>query len=144
MLLGIEYLLVRVGVLWQRLLDIGLAAARFVWEILIWYWTAVTPDWAPLVDHTLALWNDMGVLITRTVLWLADLLAGGTIYDVVGMALVWGLGVWLISIWAGFVVRRTGRPLLGVLPGGILLSFVLSYTVRAPTYCCRCSAGPWF
>ncbi len=131
-LFGVEYLLVRVGVLWQRLLDIGLAAARFVWEFLIWYWTAVTPDWTPLVDNTLELWNDMGVLITRTVRWLSDLLAGGTIYDVVGMALVWGLAVWLVSLWAGYVVRRTRRPLLGVLPGGIVLSFVLSYTGKSP------------
>ncbi len=131
-LFGVEYLLVRVGVLWQRLLDIGLAAARFVWEFLVWYWTAVTPDWTPLVDHTLGLWHDMGVLIMRTVRWLSDLLAGGTIYDVVGMALVWGLAVWLMSLWAGFVVRRTGRPLLGVLPGGIVLSFVLSYTGKSP------------
>lgn len=129
---GVEVLLIRVAALWQRLFDIGLAAAQFVWEVLIWYWAAVTPDWTPFADTVLALWRDMSVLITRTVRWLSDLLAGGTIYDVVGMALVWGLAVWLISFWAGFVVRRTRRPLLGVLPGGIVLSFVLSYTGKNP------------
>lgn len=131
-LFGVEYLLVRVGALGRNLIAILIAAARFVWEVLAWYWTALTPDWTPLVDLYVELWADMGVLLVRTSDWLAGLVAGRGGYDVVGMALVWGLGLWLCSVWAGFVVRRFRRPLVGVLPGSVVLTFVLSYTGANP------------
>ncbi len=48
-----------------------------------------------------------------------------------------------MSLWAGYVVRRTRRPLLGVLPGGIVLSFVLSYTEKSPYILLPLIVGPW-
>jgi transglutaminase-like putative cysteine protease len=131
-LFGFEYLLVRVGDLGSSLITIVIAGARLVWEILAWYWTALTPDWVPLYDAYSQLWVDMGVLLDRTYRWLSGLLSGRGGYDVVGMALVWGLGVWLLGAWAGFVVRRYRRALLGVIPAGVLLGFVLSYTGSNP------------
>jgi transglutaminase-like putative cysteine protease len=80
----------------------------------------------------LALWRDMGTLLSRTYGWLVGLLSGGGAFDLVGTALVWGLIVWLCNLWMGWWVRRRHNPLVGVLPGGLLLSFVLSYTGSNP------------
>ncbi|MCU0520540.1 MAG: transglutaminase domain-containing protein, partial [Anaerolineae bacterium] len=129
---GLEYLLLRVGSLGRSLVAIVEAGSRLLWEVLTWYWTALTPDWMPLVTLYAELWGDLGVVLTRTYRWVAGLLGGSDRYDVVGMTLVWGLGVWLFSAWAAFAVRRYRKPLLAVLPGGLLLSFVLSYTGTNP------------
>ncbi len=131
-LFGIDYLLVRVGGLGSSLVAIVQAAVRLARQLVDWYFTEQPPDWAPLPTLYINLWTDMGTLLTRTFNWLSGLVAKTGARDIVGSALVWGLGVWLLNIWAGFIVRRHHRPLLGMLPGGLLLSFVLSYTGTNP------------
>jgi hypothetical protein len=132
LLLGMEYLLVRIGRLNPSLRAIVDGAVRVMGDLLRWYWTAQVPEWGAFWTPLLGLWRDMGTLIGRTAGWLATLLAGGTAFDVIGAALIWGLIVWVYSVWAGWVVRRNHQPILGVLPGSVLLSFVISYTGSSP------------
>jgi transglutaminase-like putative cysteine protease len=129
---GVEYLLVRVGQLEARLWEIVRVTLRVLVELVEWYFTEVPPEWPPLSAMYLALWNDMGTLLARTFNWISNLLTRTPTPDVVGPAMVWGFVVWVISAWAGYVVRRYHRPLLAVVPGGLLLSFVLSYTGSSP------------
>jgi transglutaminase-like putative cysteine protease len=132
LVLGLEYLLVRVGRLSGGLVAVVEGAVQVAGQMIRWYWTAEVPNWADVGAPLFALWTAMGTVIGRTTGWLSTLLAGGTAYDVVGAALIWGFVVWLYSVWAGWVVRREHRPLLGVLPGSLMLSFVLSYTSSSP------------
>jgi len=129
---GVEYLLVRVGRLGSSLLSVASVILRFLWELAIWYWTEQPPAWEPIRVGYLELWGDMVTLLVRTGNWLGEVFSGGNTFDVVGSAIVWGLSIWLYSAWAGWSVRRHHRPLLGVLPGSLLLSFVLSYTGSNP------------
>ncbi len=129
---GVEYLLVRVGRLGSSLLSVAGVILRFLWELGIWYWTEQPPVWEPIRVGYLELWGDMATLLVRTGKWLGEVLSGGNAFDIVGSAIVWGLIIWLYSAWAGWTVRRHHRPLLGVLPGSLLLSFVLSYTGSNP------------
>ncbi len=132
LVLGVEFLLIRVGGLEQEALEAVEAVGRVIWQLVQWYWTEQAPDWVIVPTHFLALWRNMGTLLSRTFTWLYGLVAGRGGWDVIGSALVWGLGVWLYSAWSGWVVRRHHHPLLGVVPGGVLLSFVLSYTGANP------------
>ena len=129
---GIEYLLVRVGRLGSSLLSVADVILRFLWELAIWYWTEQPPVWEPIRAGYLELWGDMVTLLVRTGNWLGEVFSGGNTFDIVGSAIAWGLIIWLYSAWAGWSVRRHHRPLLGVLPGSLLLSFVLSYTGSNP------------
>jgi transglutaminase-like putative cysteine protease len=129
---GVEYLLVRVGRLGNSLLSVAGVILRFLWELAIWYWTEQPPVWEPIRVGYLELWGDMGTLLVRTGKWLGEVSSGGNTFDIVWSAIVWGLIIWLYSAWAGWAARRHHRPLLGVLPGSLLLSFVLSYTWSNP------------
>ena len=129
---GVEYLLVRVGRLGSSLLSIARTILRFLWELAIWYWTEQPPVWEPIRVGYLDLWGDMVTLLVRTGNWLGEVLSGGNTFDLVGSAIAWGLMIWLYSAWASWALRRHSRPLLGVLPGSLLLSFVLSYTGSNP------------
>ncbi|MGC9469661.1 MAG: transglutaminase domain-containing protein [Anaerolineae bacterium] len=132
LLLGFEFLLIRVGGLEDEVLRIVGATTRLVPDAARWYWTSRPPDWGGAFSLFLELWRGMGTLLARTGMWLGRLLAGSEGFDVVGTALVWGFGVWVYNVWAGWVVRRYHRPLLGVLPGSVLLAFALSYTGANP------------
>ncbi len=129
---GVEYLLIRVGSLEGRLVEIVQAALRLLWELVEWYLAEQTPNWAALPTLYLALWRDMGTLVSRTITWTSGLMTRSAPLDIIGPPMVWGMVIWSISAWAGFVVRRHHRPLLGILPGGLVLSFVLSYTGTSP------------
>lgn len=131
-IVGIEFLLIRVGRLGDSLAQIIRAVVTFLWQLALWYWTEVPPTWEPVPQLFLALWRDMGTLLSRTYVWLEGVISGGGSIDLVGTALVWGMMVWLYNLWMGWWVRRRYNPLVGVLPGGLLLSFVLSYTGSSP------------
>jgi transglutaminase-like putative cysteine protease len=55
-------------------------------------------------------------------------------FDLAAATLAWGLAVWAVSAWAGWAARRTGRPLLAVLPATALLGTALSFVRQPPAY----------
>lgn len=132
LLFGAEFLLIRVGRLGMQLAAVAQAILQFLWELFLWYYTEVPPVWEPIRIAYLDLWSDMGTLLTRTGVWLNEVATGGSSYDAVGSAVIWGAIVWLFSWWAGWQVRRNERPLSALLPGSLLLAFVLSYTNTNP------------
>lgn len=133
-LLGMTFLLVRVGGLGGDLFRVARAAFVLLIEIIAWPWfgpprvVTILAPWRALIG----VWNDMATLLQRPLTWLWAILQGRGAFDPVASTLTWGLGMWLCSSWAGWVTRRHTRPLLGVLPGGGLVAFLLAYTGSKP------------
>ncbi|HNT74175.1 MAG TPA: transglutaminase-like domain-containing protein [Anaerolineae bacterium] len=144
--LGFEVVFVRVGRLEGKLFLIFETVFRLIGQMLLWLWVwlralavmlytrtpLVSPphavDWARLPATYVALWDDLGALFLRTWRWLGALARGNASYDPIATALIWGLVVWLCAWWAGWTVNRRHQPLIGILPGGILVSFLVAYT----------------
>ena len=71
-----------------------------------------------------------GVVMARMRLWLLALSAGQPAFDPVAAALIWGLLVWIVAAWAGWVVEARRSALLAVLPAVMLSIGTLSYGER--------------
>ncbi len=130
MLLGMTFLLVRVGGLSGDLLLAARAALKLLVEIMAWPWLG-PPQLATLLAPLAALsgvWGDMAVLLMRPLTWLWAIVHRRGVFDPVASTLTWGLAMWLGGSWAGWVARRHIRPLLAVAPGGALVAFLLAYT----------------
>ncbi|HEY88939.1 MAG TPA: transglutaminase domain-containing protein [Thermoflexia bacterium] len=84
---------------------------------------ALQPLWRAL--NTLG--TDIGVLATRSWIWLVALLRDESLFDPVVSRLLWGLLFWLLAAWAAWQIRRHRKPLLASAPLGILLSVTLAY-----------------
>ncbi len=132
LVLGVEFLLIHVGNLGSRLVQIAATVVSAVEQTAVWYWTEQPPNWEAVSALYLQLWRDIAVLLERTFDWLWRLYVGRGGFDVIGAALVWGFGIWVCYVWAGWVARRHHRPLLALLPASLVLSFVLSYTGSNP------------
>jgi transglutaminase-like putative cysteine protease len=129
---GLEYLLIRVGRLEDKLWAILQAAWVFFKQLLLWYWTELPPDWMLVPRAYGELLGDMGTLLTRAGYWLRDVIFGAGALDPVGSTITWGLGFWLCAYWAGWLGRNRHNPLLGIFPAGIMMGYVLSYTGANP------------
>ncbi len=132
LLLGFEYLLIRVGRLGDSLIVIIQAGARFIYDLAAWYWTQEPPNWLIIPQLFGNLWRDMGTLVVRMAQWMVDVISGEGVFDPVGAALTWGFGIWFCGLWAGWVARRHHSPVIGVIPSGAVLAFVISYTGENP------------
>ena len=67
-------------------------------------------------------------LFLRARHWLDALASGEVVFDPIAAALVWGCGLWIVTVWAAWFVRRKERVFVGVLPAGGLYAFALYYT----------------
>ena len=128
LIFGIEYLLISVGRLEDSIWTIAKAIILFFEQLVTWYWTEIPPQWYVVPRLYNNLFMDMGTLITRAGYWLRDVIFGIGALDPVGSTLIWGFGFWVSAFWAGWVGKRSHNPLLGILPIGILMGFVFSYT----------------
>jgi len=146
---GLEMVLLRVGRLEGKVFQIYSSAFATLIQMAQWVgdWIAALTRWifagdaaarAPIVvtrvidwsrlPQTYAdLWGSLWTLLERTGAWLYALTRNAAVYDPVATALVWGLAIWLCAWWAGWSVNRRHDPLVAVLPGGILVSFILDY-----------------
>lgn len=125
-LLGVEALLVRIGRLEAALLDLGLALVNFGWQLTQRPLTGGTA-FDPISPKAAELWVQLNTLLDRLVAWSLSLTTSEPTFDPVAAALVWSLSLWLVAAWAGWAVRRWGRPLLGLTPAGLLLATTLAY-----------------
>jgi transglutaminase-like putative cysteine protease len=135
LVLGFVGLFLRIGQLGDELWALLQASIAFVWEVLSRLLALVlfrvpqglAMDWAPVVAALSDLWAGISTLAIRVYEWLRMLADGEPAFDPVAAIMVWGLALWLVTVWAGWTVRRHARPLLAVAPGGVLLMATLSY-----------------
>ncbi|MBN2004067.1 MAG: transglutaminase domain-containing protein [Anaerolineae bacterium] len=142
--LGFEVVLFRVGRLEGKIAEIYGGVLSMLSQMALWLWDwiaalvhwvstrepiAVTRgvDWGLLPRIYTELWHDLWVLLSRGANWLYALTKGAGVYDPVATALAWGLVIWGCAWWAGWRVNRRHDPLGAVLPGGLLVSFILAY-----------------
>ncbi len=132
--IGLGGLLIRVGRLDRPLWQLVSGTVRYLGQGMAYIWAllqeveAVAPSFAGPVEALSELGRALTALFARTSAWMGALLRGAPIFDPVASMIVWGFILWLAALWAGWVVRRHGRPLLAVIPLGVLLALVLSYT----------------
>ncbi len=147
---GAEFVMMRVGRLSDEMVAIVRAAFALVGQVFAWIWERLlylasysfearafqlTPvrsvDWLAIPNAYGVLWTGMSTLLSRAYAWVSAILSGGGTFDPVATALVWGFVVWLCAIWAGWKVSHKRQTVVGLLPTGFLLSFLLAYTYMA-------------
>ncbi|MDX9952853.1 MAG: transglutaminase domain-containing protein [Anaerolineae bacterium] len=140
---GILLVFVRVGRLdllaWALLQRLGpylVDSARALWSNFTLQaptWLGLTPVGRPAPDPGLLAQSagDLSAatitLFTRAAQWLGAFFRGEPTYDPVAATLIWGVLLWLASLWAGWVLRRRRQALAAIAPLGVLLATVLSY-----------------
>ena len=116
--------IVSVGQAVARLLPPLVGGARELWEIVVWLWLQLRQADPSLPE--LPMWRESGarlaVLGQRLASWAAGLLNGQPGQNLVAFLFVSGLILWACTAWVVWWIVRRGRPLLAVLPLGVLLS----------------------
>jgi hypothetical protein len=121
-----------IGDLWGILNIWRQTITGIVWQILGSQGTfseLSNASWVALNDlklRTITLSSDL-------TLWLRALISGQPTYNYNAVSLVWGYSIWLVSIWAGWFQRRKEKPLIAILPAGLLLAAGLGYTYGSTT-----------
>ncbi len=67
----------------------------------------------------------------RALNWLQAFAGGNPSYDPLAVLLVWSLVAWIAGAWAGWQLRRHGRPLVALAPCGIILALSLAFSGSA-------------
>lgn len=126
-IIGAEAVVIKAAGL-SRIVD-NVGQSLFSW---LWYfWQApfnVNPAAAPLTLHTTDFGLAVGILLTRFTGWLTTLVAGEPASDPVVNAITWSLAFWAVSAWAAWGIRRSEKPLLAMVPAGILLATTVAFS----------------
>jgi transglutaminase-like putative cysteine protease len=135
LILGCGGLFLRVGRLGGKLVMLLWTLADLCWDALrlLLGVDAPLPDWISFLLSLADLWAAVSTLFFRVRDWLLALAVGEPVFDPVAAMLAWGMAFWVMSVWAGWMVRRHKRPLYAITPAGVLLVAVL-YHVGAESY----------
>lgn len=77
--------------------------------------------WGNLLDN-------LTTLVGRFSLWAQVVRSGNVILDPLVTALLWGIGLWLTTVWAAWFLRRRQAALAALFPSLAVLTFVGYYT----------------
>ncbi|MCB0194371.1 MAG: DUF4129 domain-containing protein [Anaerolineae bacterium] len=130
--LGVELALLRVGRLEGSVLTLG----QNLVDVMTQVWPSPWAAWPSLVAVGQTLSNagqTVGVVLSRLWVWVVSIITGNPAYDPVAVALVWSIMLWCVSSWAGWAVRRWGRPLTAMIPSAFFLAATLAYYPRNVT-----------
>ena len=86
------------------------------------------PDFGPLLDAWSVFMQSLQGLTARLMLWLQNAGTSTLIIDPGITSLVWGLALWLVSLWAAWWVRRKEALGVALLPATTLLIYNVYYT----------------
>lgn len=121
---GSFVLLTMVGNLGPEILGVGDSLLDRLGEV---FSIGAQADWSVVIDSIEHVRQSLVVLIEREGSWLVGWISGTPLYDPIATELAWGAGLWMISAWAGWWVRRSNQVLIGLLPAAILLISTLGY-----------------
>jgi len=130
--LGAPLIFIWVGDLWGPLITWLRSSNGIIWRVLF--------SSGGLSADTSAYWASLNEIKLRSItlfadldLWLRSIIAGHPVYTYDAITLNWGFMIWLVSAWAGWFQRRKEKPLIAILPAGLLLTVSLGYTYGATT-----------
>lgn len=132
LLLGVSAVLLQNAGLWDEVFAVVRSAVLFsagwVAHILQDRTIAVPPDLTPL--QLAWLHFSGGVRIETDVFrtWLAGLVSGRGVFRAEAVALALGILFWVLGLYAGYVMRRTGSALAALAPAGALLAIAMAHT----------------
>jgi len=89
-----------------------------------------TIDFFLLINSLHTFFSSAGILATRLQAWIVAFVEGGPTFDPVAAALVWNAFVWLMAVWAGWVIEARRNALLAALPAILMSVSTLSYGGR--------------
>ena len=123
------------GILWTslRVTDQIGVIGRIIKEATIYLWRTVwrvpSVDISSMQSVLLELNHAQRDLIDSIFIWLQANLTNQTLYtyDPLIVALIWGLILWALSLWAGWAIRRRQQPLISVLPAVGALALILAF-----------------
>jgi transglutaminase-like putative cysteine protease len=128
LLAGVLAVLLRIGRIGPELFTLLRNVAETIRPMPWWVTDPHTVDWTPISAAFLDLKDSLVVLLTRLLDWTLALVNGEPIFDPVATAIIWSLAVWIVAVWAGWVVRRRRQPLLALIPAGVLIGTTLAFT----------------
>lgn len=131
-LIGVFLVFLWVGSLGRPLLSLLDGGFDLIHQVLLWPWRG-TLEFETYVKSASALFTSVAVLTSRFLAWLWSLASSERIVDPVAVAIFWSLVTWSVSVWAAWIVRRLHKPLLALLPAGVLFAGTLNY-VRTGTF----------
>ena len=79
---------------------------------------------AELGARTLTIGSRLGV-------WIQSIFRGKPIFDPVATAIVWGILIWTIAVWATWVTIQVKKPMLGIIPILTVTSLSMVYTGKS-------------
>ncbi len=114
---------VRVGQLGNKVIALLNASAQFMAQAQL---GRVNSE--PLMQAYALLGVDTFTLATRLESWLRAVTRGEPKSDLVALALVWSIGIWLVAAWCAWMLRRNRNAFFAFAPLLLSLGLVLAYT----------------
>ena len=128
LLTAILAVFLRIGRIGPELFTLFRNMVEFRTWIRWWVIDPQTKDWTPISGALKDLTDSINVLLIRGRDWVLALANGEPMFDPVSTALAWSLAIWIVAVWAGWVVRRRKQPLLALIPAGVLIGTTLAFT----------------
>jgi hypothetical protein len=128
---GIIFLFTLVGNLMVPAISLGIATVHLLRDILLYPpeipidQTSFHLAYAEVYTGVVGLLDPLGE-------WIISLFTGLPHFNETVISLIWGIVFWILVCWGGWSLRRYNRPLIGIIPTGILLSAGLAFTWSKP------------
>jgi hypothetical protein len=124
---GLLFTLLRVGGIDSAIWDLMVSSLRVVWLKVIGRFVSDANYLGYLVTE---IQTRLSAVISSISIWVNDLLTGFYSYNQVSTLLSWGILLWCLAAWFSWVTRKKYQPLWGLIPSGLLLSILMTYTLE--------------
>jgi transglutaminase-like putative cysteine protease len=86
------------------------------------------PDPTPLLLANQELVSRLNSFVTHLYTWWNGLIVQQPVFDRVALTLLWGVLIWLVTLWAAWAIYRRHLPLHAIIPMAAVLAIMLNYT----------------
>lgn len=116
-LTGVLVSFLRVGSLWDEILDAIVRVFRILPTIVDWaYRSQPILEVQPLLLRLSEIWYGITAIGTRLLDWGTNLIQGNSFYDPVAITFLWSIAIWSVAAWSVWRMIRYKQPLSGFLP----------------------------